>query len=253
MIKAIIIDDEFVSRNVLKKLINLHCANVEIVRECTDADEGRQAIEEIAPQLVFLDISMPGKSGLQMLRELPEIRFEVIFVTAFHEYTIQAIRYSAIDYLLKPVDRKELEDAVERATRKIEEAPEKVPVQAFLHNLMQVNNQQDMQLCVPGIKGFQIINIRDIIYCEADNTYTHIYMADGKKLISSRTLGDYENLLKSASYFRIHKSWLINLRHLKEYRRTDGGTAVMDNGRELEVSKRKREPFVAYLKNSFLY
>jgi len=253
MIKTLVIDDEYISRNVLKKMLDLHCPEVEVVKECTNADEGIAAIEQLQPQLVFLDISMPGKSGLDMLKEIGHINFEIIFVTAFHEYTIQAIRYSAIDYLLKPVDKNELIQAVSRVTEKISAEESREPVSVFLHNMQQSQLNQEMQLCVAGIKGFQIIKIKDIIYCEADNTYTVIHLGDNKKIVASRTLLDYESLLQDASFIRIHKSYLINIKHLKEYQKGEGGIAIMSNGKQLDVSRRKKEHFIAYIRQFFKY
>lgn len=253
MIKTLIIDDEFVSRNVLGKLLEMHCPLVEVVKTCTNADEGKAAIQQLQPQLVFLDISMPGKSGLDMLKEIPDVNFEVIFVTAFHEYTIQAIRFSAIDYLLKPVDKDELIAAVNRVKEKLEITEQKEPVQAFLYNMQQTQLQQEMQLCLPGLKGFQIIKIKEIVYCEAENTYTAIHLQNGQKLIASRPLIDYDVMLQDVSFFRIHKSYLINLQHLKEYVKGEGGSVFMSTGKELEVSRRKKDVFVNRIKEVFKY
>lgn len=253
MIKTIIVDDEFVSRNVLKKLLDINCPDIEVICECTNAEEAKTEIGRLQPQLVFLDISMPGKSGLDMLKEIDDINFSIIFVTAFHEYTIQAIRFSAIDYLLKPVEKNELIEAVGRVKIKIANSENHSPVEAFLHNIQAAQSQQEMQLCVPGIKGFQIIKIKDIIYCEAENTYTTIFLNNSQKLLASRPLIDYESLLQDASFVRIHKSYLINMQHLKEYLKGEGGSAVMSNGKELEVSRRKKEYFVNYMKQFFKF
>jgi two-component system LytT family response regulator len=253
MIKTIIIDDEFISRNVLKKLLEMHCPDIEVIKECTNADEGKSSIEELHPQLIFLDISMPGKSGIDMLKEIEEPEFDVIFVTAFHEYTIQAIRFSAIDYLLKPVDKNELMDAVSRVKEKLSVKEPKENVKTFLQNMHQPQMNQEMQLCVPGIKGFQIIKLKDIIYCEADNTYTVLHLGNNKQLVASRPLMDYELLLKDSSFVRIHKSYLINIQHLKEYQRGEGGVAIMSNGKSLDVSRRKKDHFIGYMKQFFKY
>jgi two-component system, LytTR family, response regulator len=234
-------------------MLDMHCPDIEVIKQCTNADDGKLAIKELQPQLIFLDISMPGKSGLDMLKEIEEINFDIIFVTAFHEYTIQAIRFSAIDYLLKPVDKNELLQAVSRVKEKVLLAENKSPVKTFLHNMQQNQLTQEMQLCVPGIKGFQIIKIRDIIYCEADNTYTILHLADNKRLVASRPLMDYEILLQDTSFTRIHKSFLINIQHLKEYQKGEGGIAIMSNGKNLDVSRRKKEHFINYMKQFFKY
>lgn len=253
MIRAIHADDEALSRDTLKKLLEMHCPEVELVAQCENAETARIQIETLKPQLVFLDIAMPGKNGFGLLRDLDEINFEVIFVTAHNEYTIQAIRYSAVDYLLKPIDDDELIQAVERVKKRLKENGSAQAVEAFLHNTQTARSQQEMQLCIPGIRGFQVIKISDIIYCEAENTYTAIYLRQNQKLLASRPLIDYELLLQDAFFIRIHKSYLINMQHLKEYLKGDGGSVIMSNGRELEVSRRKKEYFVAAMKQHFKY
>jgi two-component system, LytTR family, response regulator len=249
MIKTIIIDDEYVSRNVLKKLLTIHCPDVKVIGEFTNAKDGKTAIDDLQPQLVFLDISMPGKSGIDMLKEFTDIDFKIIFVTAFHEYTIQAIRFSAIDYLLKPVDVKELKEAIERVKEKADEKQQQ-PLQSFISNI-QASPQQEMQLCIPDLKGFRVIKLNEIIYCEASNNYTTIYLTKNEKLLASRPLLDYEAMLKSFSFMRIHKSHLINMQHLKEYIKGEGGFVVMANGKQLEVSRRKKEAFISYMKGQY--
>lgn len=252
MIKAIIADDEKMSRNTLRKLLELYCPGVEVIAETANATDTRNQIMLLSPDLVFLDIAMPGKSGIDMLKEMDDINFEVIFVTAHDRFVLQAIRLSAVDYLSKPVDENELVAAVSNAEKQIRQKTKNTQLPAFLHN-MQQQPGQEMQLCVPGIKGFQIIRIRDIVYCEADNTYTILHLTDNKKLMASRLLQDYELLLGDSSFIRIHKSYLINVQHLREYQKGEGGIAVMSNGKQLDVSRRKKEQFIGYIKQFFKY
>jgi two-component system, LytTR family, response regulator len=253
MINAIIADDEKMSRNTLKKMLELHCPSVEIISEAEDASEAASQVEKFNPELLFLDIAMPGKNGIDFLKELGEINFEVIFVSAYDKYILQAMRLSAVDFLQKPVDEEQLIYAVNNAFKRIAAKTNNKQVQAFLHNVQEPKNYQDMQLCVPGIKGFQVIKIRDIIYCEAENTYTTIFLQDNQKLLASRPLADYEQLLQDTSFVRIHKSYLINIQQLKEYQKGEGGVVVMSNGKHLEVSRRKKEYFVSYMKEHFKY
>lgn len=253
MISALIADDEKLSRITLSKMLELHCPHVEILAECDSANAAALLIRELNPQLLFLDVAMPGKSGIELLKELGDINTEVIFVTAHDKFVLQAIRLSAVDYLSKPVDEQELINAVANAAKRIETRNTGNNLRVFMQNIQLQAQQQEMQLCVPGIKGFQIIKIRDIIFCEADNTYTIIHLTDNKKILASRPLLDYETLLQDASFFRIHKSHLINMQHLKEYHKGEGGFVTMINGKMLEVSRRKKEQFVQYMKQHFKY
>lgn len=253
MIKSIIVDDEKLSRNTLKKLLELHCPEVEVIAECEDASSVAVQIDLLKPDLVFLDVAMPGKNGIELLKEYDEINFEVIFVTAHDKYVLQAIRFAAVDYLSKPVEEQQLVTAVANARKRISSKSANQNMEIFLHNMQQKANQQEMQLCVPSIKGFQVIRINDIIYCEADNTYTNIYLSNSQKLMASRPLIDYETILQDSSFIRIHKSYLINMKHLKEYQKGEGGIAIMSNGKQLDVSRRKKEFFIAYMKQYFKY
>lgn len=253
MINAVIIDDEKLSRDVLKKSLELFCPSINLVAEADGVDDGRTHIEALKPQLVFLDIAMPGKSGFELLKQLNVIDFEIIFVTAHDEYTIQAIRYSAVDYLLKPFNEHELISAVERAKKRIEDKSGHVHVDAFLHNIVQKLPNEQMQLCVASSKGFQIIRISDIVCCEAQNSYTIFHLMNNQQTVSSKPIGDYEVLLSDAYFTRIHKSWLINMKHIKEYRKGEGGAVIMMNNKELEVSRRKKEYFITELKKIFKY
>jgi len=253
MIKSIIVDDEKLSRNTLKKLLELHCPEVEVVAECEDAGSASVQVASLKPDLVFLDVAMPGKNGIEFLREYEEINFEVIFVTAHDKYVLQAIRFAAVDYLSKPVEELQLITAVANARKRIASKSANQHMEIFLHNMQQKTNQQEMQLCVPSVKGFQVIKISDIIYCEADNTYTNIYLLNNQKLMASRPLIDYETILQDSSFVRIHKSYLINMKHLKEYQKGEGGTAIMSNGKQLDVSRRKKESFITYMKQYFKY
>lgn len=253
MIRSIIVDDEQLSRNTLKKLLQLHCPDVEVVAECEDAGSASLQVAHLKPDLVFLDVAMPGKNGIDFLKEFEEINFEVIFVTAHDKYVLQAIRLAAVDYLSKPVEEKQLIIAVSNAGKRILSKSRNQHVNTFLHNMQQYPQRQEMQLCVPSVKGFQVIKISDIIYCEADNTYTNIYLQNNQKLMASRPLQDYEKLLEDASFVRIHKSYLINIGHLTAYQKGEGGSVTMSNGKVLEVSRRKKEFFVTYMKEHYKY
>lgn len=253
MIKALLIDDEKMSRLTLRKLLEVYSPSVEIIAEAENAAEAAVLVKELRPDLVFLDVAMPGKNGIDFLKELEEINFEVIFVTAHDKYVLQAIRFAAVDYLQKPVEETLLVNAISNAAKRIQQKTNNQHIETFLHNMKQQAGQQPMQLCIPSIKGFQVVEISDIIYCEAENTYTNIHFKDGKKILASRPLMDYEMMLQDSLFFRTHKSLLINMKHIKEYLKGEGGFAVMSNGKTLEVSRRKKEAFINKMKEVFKY
>lgn len=253
MVKTILVDDEIRGLNSLKKMLEHHCPLVNIVAECQDAASAIEKIKSLEPQLIFLDISMPGKNGFDLLNELGDIDFEIIFVTAHNDYTLQAFRYSAIDYLMKPVDEDLLIDAVKRAVKRIGVSKPGSNIDTLLYNLKKVRDPREMKLCITDFKGFQVVRIADIIYCEAESSYTIFYLVNGQQVIASRTIVEYELLLQDCGFCRIHKSFLVNLAHVKEYQRGEGGTVIMTNKNEVEVSRRKREVFIAKMKEHYKF
>ena len=220
---------------------------------CFTAVMAKQLIEQIHPDVVFLDVQMPGKSGLELLTELPAKNFEVIFVTAHNEYMLQALQYSAADYLLKPVDEDRLIEAVQRVEKKLQAGKKEEHTDALLHNLAHAGNPAEMRLCLPTLKGFIVLRLEEIIYCEAERSYTIFHITGGKTVTVSRPLFDYDNLLKDTSFLRIHKSFLINLHQVREYQRGEGGLVIMSDNAEIEVSRRKKEQFLLKVKEVFRY
>ncbi len=248
MIRTILVDDEPRGLNTLKKLLQEYCPELKIVAECGDADSARGQIELLEPQLVFLDISLPGKSSFDLLTELEKINFEIIFVTAHHEYTLQAFRYSAVDYLVKPIDEDLLADAVKRAVKRITSSSINQNISTLLHNIQRPAGNQEMKLCIPSLKGFQVVDLRDILFCEASGSYTNFYFTGKNSICSAKPVYEYEELLSDAGFVRIHKSYLVNLQHVKEYLRGEGGSVILSDGTEIEVSRRKRDIFMAKMK-----
>ncbi len=253
MIRTILVDDEPRGINTLKKLLQEYCPEIKIIAECPDAETAKEKIELLEPQLLFLDISLPRKSSFDLLAELDNISFEIIFVTAHNEYTLQAFHYSAVDYLMKPIDEDLLVDAVQRASERIAVKSTNNNVTAFLHNLQKSQTPQEMKLCIPSVKGFQVVDLKDILYCEATGSYTNFYFTDKRMICSAKTIHVYEDLLSDAGFIRIHKSYLINLMHVKEYIRGEGGMLVLSNGTEVEVSRRKKEALLARMKEFYKY
>ena len=249
--KAVIVDDEMDGIRTLQKMLALHCPQVEVVQTCSDAVTAAKEISDARPDLLLLDIQMPGKTGLELLSELGPKDFEVVFVTAYNEYMLQALQFSAVDYLLKPVDEDRLVEAVERVEKRLQEGKKEKQSDTLLYNIEKAGKPLEMRLCLPTFKGFLIVKLEEIIYCEAERSYTIFHLDDGKTLTVSKPLLEYDSLLKDAGFFRVHKSFLINLIHVREYHRGEGGFVIMNNKAEIEVSRRKKEMFLEQVKNVF--
>jgi len=253
MVRTILIDDEPRGLNTLRSLLREYCPELKVVAECTDADSAKEKIEILEPQLIFLDISLPGKTGFDLLAELERINFEIIFVTAHNQYTLQAFRYSAIDYLMKPIDEDLLTDAVKRAVKRISVSSINENIRTLLYNLQKPKSRQEMKLCIPSLQGFQVVELKDILFCEASGSYTGFYFTDKHHVISAKPIHEYEELLADAGFVRIHKSYLINLLHVKEYVRGEGGVVILSNDKEVEVSRRKKDIFLGRIKEFYKF
>ena len=251
--RAILVDDEPDGIRTLRKLLELNCPEVEIVATCSSAADAITKLDEFKPELVFLDVRMPGESGIDMLAELAEIDFEVIFVTAHDEYMLQALQFSAVDYLMKPVDEDRLKEAIQRVEIRLQGKRNSRQAETLLHNINKVGYPLEMRLCLPTQKGFTIVKLEEIIYCEAQRSYTIFRLINNKSIIISKPLFDYDKLLADTVFLRVHKSFLINLMHIKEYMRGEGGTVVMSDGMEVEISRRKKEQFLVKVKEFFKY
>lgn len=251
--QAILVDDEPDGIRTLQKMLERHCPQVNVAATCPNATLAKQRIAQVSPDVVFLDIQMPGKSGLDLLTEMFEKEFQVIFVTAHNEYMLQALQYSAADYLLKPVDEDRLIEAVQRVEKKIEAGKREDQAKALMHNLTQAGNPAEMRLCLPTLKGFMILKLDDILYCEAERSYTTFHLEGNRTVTVSKPLSEYDQILHDTAFLRIHKSFLVNLHHVKEYQRGEGGLVVMTNNAEIEVSRRKKEMFLLKIKEVFRY
>jgi len=237
MIAAVIIDDEPGNVDVLKKMINNYCEDVEIYGTASSVDDGIKLIKETKPDLVFLDIEMPGKNAFDLIDYMSPVEFEIIFVTAFEHYALKAFRYSAIDYLLKPVNIKELRDAVEKAKERIMERD----FQDRLNNYFDIEKKKGTKIAVQLKDGYSFINYNDIVCCSSEGAYTMIYLVNGSKLLSSNNLKHFVELLPDDVFCRIHNSHLVNLDHAISYSKGRGGMLIMANKMSLEVSQRKKD------------
>ena len=252
-LRTILVDDEPRGINSLQKLLELNCPDVEIIASCSNAEEAFEKIGTLDPDLLFLDIAMPVKNGLQMLEELKDFRFEVILVTAYNQFMIEAFHFSAVDYLLKPVDEDLLIDAVRRAKKRVVEKTGNKNIEAFLHNIRQNQTPHCMRLCIPSLKGFQVVDLSEILYAEALGSYTNFFFRDRHSICTSKSIHDYEGLLSDSGFVRIHKSYLVNLLHVKEYLRGEGGAVILSNNQELEVARRKKDQFMEKMKRFYKY
>jgi two-component system LytT family response regulator len=252
MIRTVLVDDESRLLGSLQIMLRTRCAGLDVVAVCRSADEALVKIKETNPDLVFLDIAMPGKDGFALLEEIGDIRFRVIFITAHDEYSLRAFKFSAIDYLLKPVNEDDLVAAVKKAEQTIlHEQTLQKSIEALMHNLKPQTNGQAQKLCLVTLTGFLVVSLADIVYCEADGPYTNFYLLNDRKICVSRPLADYESLLSDADFLRVHKSFLINLHHAIEYRRGEGGVVILSNGVEIDISRRKKDAFLVKIRDVF--
>ncbi|MEO8086811.1 MAG: LytTR family DNA-binding domain-containing protein [Bacteroidota bacterium] len=240
MITALIVDDESKNRDSLKKLLGENCPDVEVLHAVSSAADALQVIRKQHPQLVFLDIEMPGQNGFDLLKQLDKIDFKIIFVTAHSHFAIRAIKFSAVDYLLKPVDITDLKQAVEKAIREID-MNHHAHNRGFLDNITASAANHKLAVCIK--EGIAFLDTNDIIRLEADGTYTHIF-CNGEKFTATKNIKEYEDILTDQHFFRSHKSHLINLKHVKSFSRTDGYFVQMRDGSRAEVSRRKQEEFM---------
>ncbi len=247
-IRSIIIDDEEGARESLGNIIKNYFPEVEVLAKGDSVKDGLELILSHQPDLVFLDIEMPGGNAFNLLtspRFGNKISFEVIFITAFDHYAIQAIKFSALDYLLKPIDVDDLRLAIQRYQSKRNEKQEfSQKIEVLLHNLKFNKSDETRKIAVADMQGLTFINLIEIIRCESDGNYTLINIEGGKKILSSKPLSEYDEMFSGENFFRIHRSHLINLKHIKKYFRGEGGYVLMSDNSQIEVSRRKKNEFM---------
>jgi len=249
MIKTIIIEDEKKSLEMLAAIIKKNCPELEIVGLAGGVNEGVELINARKPELVFLDISMPDGSGFDLLERVAGNKFELIFATASDQHAIRAIKYSACDYLLKPIDIDELKLAVEKVVKKKNAIPNMENLQFLIQHLKRAD-ENFQKITLPTGNAYEIVNVKDIIRCEADGSYTMFYLTDKRKLMVSVGLKHYEELLPETDFIRVHHHHLINMAHVVRFLKEDGGYAVMSDGTKIEISRRKKEAFMEKLNKS---
>jgi two-component system LytT family response regulator len=246
MIRTVIVDDEIDSIRVLQRLLETACPNVEIVGKADGVETGLLMIQMTRPDLVFLDIEMTQGNAFDLLNQLQPFNFRVIFVTAFDNYALRAFKYSAVDYLLKPVDMDDLRNAVERVSSELLEKSMVEKMQALLENVstLQLSRQK---MAIPTINGLIFVTIEDIIRLEAKGSYTIIYLGNKEQVMATRNIKEYEDLLPDAIFCRVHNSHIINLQNIQKYNKGRGGYITMEDGSSIEVATRRREEFLRRL------
>jgi two-component system LytT family response regulator len=238
--KAILIDDEIHCTASLQIQLKENCPEIQIMAVCNDALMGLQAIQTLKPDLIFLDIEMPRLNGFQLLDALKKQDFAIIFTTAYDQFAVKAFKYSAIDYLLKPIDDEDLIRAVHKAKSKGQSIQPQLEV---LEKQLQSPQKPPEKIALAYQDGYVFVNPQEIIYCESDNNYTKFHLSNGQSLISTKSLKEVEEILEDLSFFRIHKQYLINLNHIKKYVKHNGPYVVMNNGIDLTIARNRKDDF----------
>jgi len=239
---ALIIDDEAKLREVLKIKLEQYCPMIKVLDTAENVQQAYSKIKELQPQLIFLDIAMPGESGFDLLDKFSDINFEIIFVTGYNEYALDALKVSAVDYVLKPVKTEDLVHAVQKATARIEDRGKIEKYDVLKHNLHHIGDQ-NTKITIPGTEAYEFVKMSDIIRCEGWQKYTKMYLRSGEVLVSSYNLGVFKEMLESYEFFSTHKSHLINKKEIVRYLKD--GTVVMSDDSHVPVARRRKEEFVS--------
>jgi two-component system LytT family response regulator len=246
MIRCIIVDDEPGGRQLLEQLLLPYNKEIEVVATCANVDEALIVIASKKPELVFLDIEMPGSNGFSLLERIEKRDFEVIFVTAHNEYAIKAFKHSAFDYLLKPIDSQELRQTIARVMDKL--LPKKTleqKINFLLETIKKPYNTSD-RIAVQSMDGFRVVKHSDIVRLESDSNYSNIYLLGGTKITVSKTLKDFEELLSDHGFIRVHQSHLVNTIHIIRYVKGEGGIVYMVDGSQVDISRRSKAQFLTF-------
>lgn len=241
--KTIIIEDEENSLYVLQELISELANDLAVCGSASHTENAVQLIETSAPDLVFMDVRIGDGTGFDVLQQLTNRNFELVFVTAYNNYALEAFKFSAIDYLLKPVGMNEFEEAVEKARKRLLAKQSNDKIEMLLHNLVQQTGQLK-KINIATLNGYEFIELCNIVWCKSESSYTVFHLTDKSKIISTRNLGYYEDLLKHNNFCRIHNSVIINMQLVKSYYKGKGGYVIMNDGTELEVSQRRKGDFL---------
>jgi two-component system LytT family response regulator len=240
-IKAVLIDDEKHNLDNLQGLLNTYCPQIEVCDTAMDAEDGRTMILKHHPDIVFLDIQMQGKNGFDLLRGLNVYDFEVIFVTAHDQYAIQAMRFAAIDYLLKPIDINELQSAVDRAIKKCKLKVQNLQLENLIHLLKSQQNKEEQRIALTTMKETRFVKTNEIVRCESSNNYSTFFLQDNESLLVCKPIYEYEEILKDHGFIRCHQSHLVNKKFIKSWKKEYGDFLLLFNGTEIPVSRNKKD------------
>lgn len=242
MLKAVLIDDEHDCVKLLSLQLKMYCPQIEVIAECTKSEEGLRAIQEQSPDVVFLDIEMPRMNGFELLEAAGELKFALIFVTAYDRFAVKAFRYSAIDYLLKPTDTRELKEAIQ----KIESQRRTHQSQVNFAKEQIVNTHKILpeKIALPYQNGVTFVNVNDILYCEADDNYARFYLSNGDKLLATKTLRDIQEILEERNFLRVHRQYIVNLNQIKKFVKGEGNYLVMNNEQSIPIARNQREKLI---------
>jgi two-component system LytT family response regulator len=240
MVRAMIIDDEKHCCSNLQWQLETYCSEIEVMAVCNNAEKGLQQIHHHQPQLIFLDVEMPGVTGFEMLEGLTEINFDIIFTTAFNQYAIRAIKFGALDYLIKPIDKDELREAINKFLHRTQRDSLK-QLNALLTHIRKSNDLSFQKIALPTLHGYELVPLNNIIFCESSSNYTNIHLNNGQHMLISRTLKDIEELLDMQPFFRVHNSYVVNLQYAVRYIKGEGGHLVLNNDITIPVSRSKKE------------
>ncbi len=247
MLTCIIVDDETRSVQTLETIITNFCIDkVSVIGTANNIEEAYPLIKKVNPNIVFLDIEMPHGSGFDLLEKFDSVNFEVIFTTGFDQYAVTAIKFSAIDYLLKPINITELQESIERAIKRIENRTSQNNFKVLIDNLKTPKDKNN-KIPLPVINGLEFVTIGSIVYCEADEDYTHVFLVDGTKMIVTKSIKDFEDHLSNYDFFRTHHSYLINKAYIKKYTKGEGGTILTELNTEIPVSRRRKSEFLDWI------
>ncbi len=239
--RAILLDDEPDSVHVLRKLLEKHCPDVEILAACTDSEEGLALIRQHHPDLIFLDIEMPRLNGFQVLEALGDQRFLLIFTTAYDQYAVRAFKFSALDYLLKPIDPQELVIAVGKARERRETDRRQLDI--LQQQLAQPHRRLAGKIALPNQHGFTFVEVGTILYVESDGSYSKIHLSNGEVYLVTKAIGEVGEVLEGEQFYRAHRQFIVNLNFIREYVRGDGGYVVMQDGKTVSIARNRKDEF----------
>ena len=246
MIRTIIIEDQEDSRKILSDMLREHFKDITVLAECSNNAEAKTAIENLHPDLVISDVELGNETVFTMLQQLSDVDFEILFTTGYDKYAIQAIKFAALDYLVKPFTEEDLAAALSQYRQRQLKKQNTQQFEALFHN-MKLFQSDLKKIALPTFSGLTVFPVKDIIHCQAEVNYTQFFFTAGRKLLVIKTLKEYEELLNECNFIRVHKSHLINMHHVKNYTRGEGGTVTMSDGTVVDVSRRKKDEFLQRL------